>query len=572
MTAATTKAKPSPSSKGGLTFASLVFISVLSLVLPPLLMIVFGSITDTDPGEVPHFTLDTLKAVYGASSVYGSLLNSIIYAASTCIIAITVGGGLAWLVERTDGAPRGLAQLMGVVPVLLPAVVFTSAWIMLLNPTTGPINEIMVLLGFSDKTFTAYSFGGMILIGSLQELPLAFLWLWPAFRSMNPALEDAALMSGASMFTLTRRITLPLLTPAVLAAAMICFISGFSSLSVPLMVGVPSGIILYSTEIYLAVTRIPSDMNAASALCVLFLVLTVVSLYLYRKALGDTSRYAVITGKAYAPRRLSLGKWRLLTKTLCILLFVCLAVLPTFVIAWNAFLPYPQPPTVASIALLGLGNFAAALDYGPAVRAVLNSLLLGVAAGVITTALGFLVALLQHRTPFKTLALMSDQLATAPITFPGILLGVSLLWTFLTLPIPVYGTRWILLIAYVTLFLPYAVRSSNAALTQLNKELDEAAYISGASQVTTSFRIILPLMAPTLTVSVLYVLLRAFREYSASIFLTAVGTEVFSVLVLDMWSGGNSNILAAYVIMVMGLLTLVAGGLFWVSSRTSLRT
>ncbi len=551
----------------GLGFASLVCLTVGTLVLPPLMMIVFGGLTDSEPGNRPNFTTATLHNAFGEPVVYQSLMNSLIYAVTTSVLAVVIGGALAWLVERTDGAPRSLVQLLSVVPVLLPAVVFCSAWIMLLNPTSGPINVLWKAIFPGADPLNAYSFGGMIFVGTLQELPLAFLWMWPAFRSMNPLLEESGLMSGASLFTVTRRITIPLLLPAILAALLICFITSLSALSVPLMMGVPGGIILYSTEVYFAITRIPSDLNLASAFCFLFLAMTLLSLYAYRRALGDTGRYAVVTGKAYMPRRIALGPWRVLTQTICYVVFLMLAVLPMFVIVWNAFMPFPQVPSLAGLARFTTGNFAAALNYGPAVRAVMNSLILGLAAGGIATMLGLAIAIVQQRSEHTRLANIADQLGTAPITFPGILVGVSLLWTFLTVPIPIYGTRWILLIAYVTMFLPYAVRSCNAALTQLHKELDEAALVSGASRVTAARRILLPLLAPSLLGSVLYIFLKTFREYSASIFLTAVGTEVFSVLVLDMWSGGNSNILAAYVVMVTAMLSVVALLMFRLSGR-----
>jgi iron(III) transport system permease protein len=154
---------------------------------------------------------------------------------------------------------------------------------------------------------------------------------------------------------------------------------------------------------------------------------------------------------------------------------------------------------------------------------------------------------------------------------PGILVGVSLLWTYLVIPLPIYGTAWILLIAYVALHVPYAVRICVSALAQVHSELDEAAFMAGATRFTALRRVIFPLIASSLTVSVIYVTLRSFREYSASIFLTGVNTEVFSVLVLDMWSGGVSNVLAAYVTMVMGLLILAALILQWAGARTGIR-
>ena len=225
--------------RGAVGLAWLVLLAISTLVLPPLLMIIVDGMTDSQPGDPLHFTLDTINSTYGEPSLYRSLLNSIIYAASTSSISLLIGGTLAWLVERTDGAPRSLVRLFSIVPILLPAVVFTSAWIMLLNPTSGPVARLLALFLPRSASVSAYSFGGMIFIGALQDLPLAFLWLWPAFKAINTQLEEAAYMSGASAFRVTTRITLPLLAPALLASALISFITGLSALSVPLMVGLP---------------------------------------------------------------------------------------------------------------------------------------------------------------------------------------------------------------------------------------------------------------------------------------------------------------------------------------------
>jgi iron(III) transport system permease protein len=251
-----------------------------------------------------------------------------------------------------------------------------------------------------------------------------------------------------------------------------------------------------------------------------------------------------------------------------VLVLVLSAGLPVMVFAWNAFMPYPQAPSIKSLELLTLKNFRAALDYGPAIRALVNSLALGVAAGLIATLLGALIAwcTIRLREPRMTLAFL-DQLATLPVAMPGMIVGVSLLWLYLSLPIPIYGTVWLLLIAYVTMHLPYAVRIFASGLSQLHRELEEAAQVCGASWVTTFRRIVLAILAPSLFTSVLYVGLRSFREYAASIFLTAPGSEVFSVLVLDMWDGGNFSILSAYVTMVTVLLSVIIVAMSWVARR-----
>jgi len=557
---------------GEVVLGSVLLLIVGYFVVPPLLMLVYGSITDTPPEAVPHFTTATLASAYASRSTYSSLANSLIYAVVTASFVIVIGGFLAWAAERTDAIVRKVTDLFVLAPILMPSVMLVSAWIMLLGPGSGIVNmALKELLGTQKAPLDLFTLPGMIWVGILQELPLAFLWLWPAFRAMNPALEEAALMAGASNWYVVRRITLPLLTPAIFAAWIICFIFALGALSVPLLLGLPAGILFYSTEIYLATTRFPTDLNAASAFCLLYLAAVVVGIYFYRRAISDASRFVTVTGKAYAPRRLKLGAWRHGIDALVILVLIFVAGLPMLVLIWSSFMPFPQPPSMAALGRLTLQNFPAALDYGPAKRAVVNSVILGLGAGVLTTLLGAAIAWFLLRTRQKRLAALIDQLATAPIALPGILVGVSLLWMYIVIPLPIYGTGWILLIAYITLHIPYSVRICVSALSQIHRELEEAAFTAGASKFIAIHRIILPLMSSSLAVSVIYVMLRAFREYSASLFLTSVNTEVFSVLVLDMWSGGVSNVLAAYVTMVMGLLIVAALLLQWAGARAGIR-
>ena len=530
------------------------------LIVPPLAILTYGSVTDTPPAVAPHFTLDTLRYAYERPRIWLALWRSVLYATSTATLVLVIGGFLAWLIERTDSRVRAFVDLFALAPILMPSVLLISGWILLLGPKSGMVNLIAHdWFGRSEPLLDIYSFWGMVWVGTLQELPLAFLWLWPAFRAMNPDLEEAAQVAGAGFLTTLRRVTLPILRPTIVGAWIIFFIYSLGALSVPLLIGLPAKIFLYSTEIYLAYRRVPSDLNIASAYSLMFLLVTAVSIWGYRRATRDASRFVTVTGKAYRPRLVRLGRWQPAATALAVMLLLLVAGLPLFVLVWNAFLPYPQAPSIASIHLLTTGNFAAALGYEPAKRAVWNSLVLGIGAGVVATVLGALTAWLSLRSKAaRHVVALLDQLATAPLAIPGMIFGVGLAWLYLVLPVPVYGTRWILLFAYVAIHLPFAVRISMSGLGQLHPELEEAGAVAGAGWLVRMTRIVLRLAAPSLAASVLYVALRAFREYAASIFLTAPGTEVFAVLVLDMWEGGNSNILSAYVTMVMAAIGVAA--------------
>jgi iron(III) transport system permease protein len=573
------KAASQPRPKSFLpTFPSLVgavlLIIVGYLVVPPVLVLLYGSVTSTPPGVWPEFTIATLAEAYSNPRILAALWRSLIFASCTATAALVIGAFLAWLVERTEVRVRTLTDLATLVPLLLPAVLLASGWILLLTPNHGTINALIKwMLGANAPQLDIFSFPGMIWVATLQELPLAFLWLWPTFRAMNPELEEAAVMSGATNATTLLRITLPLLWPTLAAAWIIFFITALGALAVPLLIGLPAGIFLYSTEIYLAASRAPANLNLASAYALLFLAIAALGVYANRVVTGDATRFAVITGRAYRARRVAVGPTTEAALLLLVLLVLLLAAgLPLAVLVWNAFMPFPQPPSLSGLSRATLKNFVSAWNYGPATRAALNSLILGLGAGVITTVIGALVAwgLWRQKKHARMFGLL-DFMCTLPIAVPGLIVGVSLVWLYLALPVPIYGTPWILLLAYVTLHLPFALRICSSAMGQLHPELEEAAHMAGASAWRTFWRITGPLIAPGMAVSVVYIAIRSFREYQASIFLTSVGSEVFAIIVLDMADGGNSTILAAYASVVIVGLSLGALALFWIGRRSGVR-
>ena len=542
---------------------------IVWLVGAPIAGIVMSSLTDSAPGTAPHYTFATLSYAYADVEHLHSLALSLAFAGITATLVLLIGGGLAWAAARTDSAVRHFVDVFALAPVLIPSVVFVAGWILLLGPKNGMLNLLAVeYLGLARAPFDVYSFSGMVWVATLQEIPLAFLWLWPAFRAMNPDLEDAALICGADGRMTLRRISIPLLLPALMSAWIIFFIYSLGALMVPLMIGLPAKIILFSTEIYLAANRVPSDLNLASAYSMLILVTTAFGVYAYRRATRDAARFATVTGKAFNPKIIRLGRWRPVVTSVAVLTVVLVAGLPLIVLVWNAFMPYPQAPSLRSLSLVTVRNFGAALEYGPAVRAFVNSLGLGIAAGLITTVLGALIAWCSVRLERPAWALGAlDQLATLPVAMPGMIVGVSLLWFYLMVPLPIYGSRWLLLIAYVTLHIPYAVRICTSGIAQLHRELEEAGRIAGATWWMVNRRILSRLLAPTLLASILYVALRSFREYAASIFLTGPGTQVFSVLVFDMWDTGNFNRLSAYATMAVVILGGIVATFSWLARR-----
>lgn len=551
----------------------LVFAVVLFLILPPLLTLTLGAVSSSSPGAPFVFSLVNVRALVESEDILSSLGNSLIYAATTATIVTIIGTFIAWVIERTDARTARFAQVFAIVPILIPAVTLVSSWIMLLSPRGGILNLAWQAATGSDAPFfDIFSLHGMIWVTIVQELPLAVLWLWPVMRATNPDLEEAARISGASGWRTMRSVTLPLLLPALAGGWLIFFVYALGALSVPIMIGLPARIFLYSTEIYLATTRIPTQYGLAGLYSVLFLVVAVSSIYFYNRLLSDADRFSTIRGKSFRPRRQALGRWRLITDVAVSFVLLVTAALPILVLVWNSLMPYPQLPSLKSLDLVTIDNYVSAINYGPAMRAIWNSLWIGAIAGIATTALGAAIAWLRLRSNDRSgLVAITEQVGSMPIAIPGMIVGVSFLWLGLMLPFGIYGSAWILLLAYVTLHLPYTIRICTSGLLQLHAELEEAASVAGASRAAVGRLIVFPLLLPTLTSAAIYASLRSFREYAASVFLTAPGTEVFSVVVLDMWQGGNSSVLAAYAVMVMLLLSVIVTLANMASARFSLK-
>ncbi|MBI3976231.1 MAG: iron ABC transporter permease, partial [Armatimonadetes bacterium] len=435
---------------------------------------------------------------------------------------------------------------------------FTLSWIFLLSPRIGLVNQwLMRLLGLSAAPFDVYSMGGMIWVEGLHWSPIVYLMMSAAFRSMDPALEEAALMSGSNVLQTFARVTLRLNVPTILGVCLLLFLRGLETFEVPAIIGLPAGIHVFTSKIYLAVKSYPSDFGLAGAYSTNLLLLTLTGIYLYGRVTREAARYATVTGKGFRPRVIDLGPWRYPAAAVIVAYLGVMVALPLFVLMWNSFLPFYMKPSLAALRLFTLDNYAFLFTLPKTTRAVVNSigLSLGSATLVMLTTSVIAWITVRSRLPGRWLL---DNLASLPLIFPGIVMGVALIWVYLTLPIPIYGTIWILLIAYVTRYLPYGMRTSSASLVQIHRELEEAAETSGASWWRTFVSIILPLLRPGLLAGWIYIVIVSMRELSSSILLWGPGAEVLSIYIFDLWQTGHPQELAALGLMMIGALFVLA--------------
>ena len=524
----------------------------------PLLMLLYGSIRSAPIGEPgATYTIQNYVKAYFDKEFYLLLLNSIYYALGTCTLTFLIGTFLAWVSERTNTPLKKLFVVMSLIPFIIPGILSTISWILLLSPKIGLINiAIRDVLGLESAPFNIYSMWGMIWAESIHLYPLVFLLMSAAFRNMDTSLEEAALTAGSSTAQTFFRVTLPLMRPAMFSLLLINFIRGIEAFEVPALIGVPAKISVFTTKIFLAIHQFPSDFGLAGAYAVTLLAISTVGVLIYGRITRKEERYATVTGKGYRPRVIDLGAWKFVTLGISFLIFSLAVILPVFVLLWSSFIPYYGVPSRELMAKMTWANYQYILNYPLALTAFKNSFYLSVGSATLVMLLTSVIAWITVKTKLPGRALL-DNMTFIPIAMPGIVLGVSLIWVYLTLPIPIYGTIWVLLLAYLTKFMPYGIRAASASMIQINKELEEASLTAGGTWFQTFRKIVLPLLMPGFTAGWIYISIIALRELSTSILLYSYNSTVLSIMAFDLWEGGQYTYVCALgVLMVLLLVTM----------------
>jgi iron(III) transport system permease protein len=504
------------------------------LVLPPLYSVIQTSLFTTKmSGELDQFTLKYYSDLLLQAGLIGPLMNTVYFALGSGFLATLIGGSIAWIVTRTDAPLRGLGYFTAFASFGTPFILYTIGWLLVLGKA-GPVNFwLRTLFDQSGAVFNVYSLWGMVFVESLLWSPLVFLMLTASFRSMDPSLEEASSVCGAGLWHTLRRISLRLMLPALFAVVLLVFIRAFESFEIPALIGLPGDVRVLTTSIFLDAERMPPSYGSAGAFSVLLMLIVGAALYCYFRVTREASKYHTITGKGYRPRLIALGRWRY-AASLAVLLYTFLLL----VVLWASLLPFYMQPSFEALSKLTLRNYNTAVHFDKITLAVWNSLILGVASASVVMALTSLASWLLVRSRVRGRWLL-DLLTTFPLLFPGIVMGLAILRFYLIVPVPVYGTLWILLIAFVTRYVPYGIRYTHAGLLQLHKELEEAAYASGASWFNCMRRITFPLLTPSLLGGWVFVFLISAKELSMSILLVSPSTPVVSVAIFDLWENGQ---------------------------------
>jgi iron(III) transport system permease protein len=529
-------------------------VALIVLVVLPLLSLLFGSVK----GE-HGMNLENFAEVLTGRLYVNALLNSLILGAWTGLFSLIIGLVLAWAVSRTDVPGKPLLQLTATLSYLNPPFLTAIAFTYLFSPNAGLINVLMRdVFGLPWLTFNIFSMPGLVLVTVGHTFPFVYLLASSALQSVDASYEEAAQILGASKLRTAFSITAPLVAPAILSGTLLAFVNAIALFGSQAIIGLPGRIVTLPTRIY-ALFDYPPEYGLASALSLVFVVLTVAALYLQRAFLARRS-YVTLAGKGSRPALMQLGVFRWVVFGFGILVFIVSIFAPfatliavSFSKSWG--LDFWKNLTLANYKFI-------LFEYNVTQRAIWNSLRLAIAAATLAVLLGAVIAWIDLRTRIPGRKLL-DYFALIPLGLPGIVVAVALIQFWLAMPIALYGTLAILLLAYVGRYVPLGVRAANASLRQVDSSLEESAQILGASWGTTMREITLPLIRPGLFAGWLLVFVPVIQELSASILLFSSSSITLAVAIYNLYETGYIEPVAALSMINMAII----GAAIWLAYR-----
>lgn len=504
------------------------FAVVLVAVGYPLFMLIYRSLTTTGG----QFTLEAYRKLVSDPYALDLTYNTLKLAVVSTVLSIAMGVPLAWIVTRTDIPAKNLIRLLSVLPFILPPYVGAIAWIQLLGPTTGYVNRLYRALGFHGNLASIYSFGGLVLVMTTHYYVYVFLTTSAALEQMDPSLEEAARMSGASMLRVAREITIPLVAPSIASGALLTFIAACANFGIPALIGTRARYHVLTTKIY-SMLSIP-DLDRATTYSMLLLLITGTALLIQRRAFR-TRRFTTITGKTVRPSVAPLGKWKI-PALVAVLIFLTLSsVIPLVSLVFSAFLKSIGRP-LTDRSNYTLDNFKAVLFRDRDTRiAIRNSLMLSLSAATIITLFGALLAYIIVKTRVRG-RLVLDWLSSVPYALPGTVVAVAMIFAYIKTLI--FNTLWLILLAYFTRYMSYGVRTTVGSLLQIDPSLEEAARMSGASWLRTMRDVVIPLIKPALVAGWILVFMPTLSELTVSIILYPPGQPTIGVATFNLMDAG----------------------------------
>jgi iron(III) transport system permease protein len=549
---------------GALTLGVL-YVLVAILIVLPIGTLLLGSFLSSPPRALhvdwSGLTLRNYADVF-LDRTFPALLGLSLGAALTGAFgALVIGTSLAWLAVRTDIPGRRLLEAAAVAPLFVSPLIGAFAWEILGSPHSGIVNIVARSIHLPGLINT-YTFGGICFVFAIYYAPYVFLFASAALRNMDPVLEEAVAMCGASRFRAAIDVTFPLIAPALMSAALLVFVLLVELFSIPAVLGPGARLNFLAVEIWNLIGDAPPKIGDASALGVVLLVITATLVVIQRRVIGSRS-FVTVAGKGLRASPIPLRKLRIPCAVAGFAYVAIGVVLPYLTLIFIALRKSLYFSSVAEIADPHRFNPAQVLRIlGDTVvqNALRNSLLVGAGTMVFGCAFCFALAYVINRTrlPGRTLL---DALATLPIAVPGLIIGLGFLWAWISLPIGIYGTLWIIIFAYVAQFTPQGMRAIAAALIQIHPELEEGSRISGAGVLTTLRHVVLPLAWPGIFSALVLLFVLSFRELATALFIYTSNTTIFSVAMFDLWSRGSTSTVAVMaLVQAVILLGFVAAG------------
>ena len=555
----------------GRIFPWAVLAMVIIMVVAPIFSLVVGAFSLSRlPNEfsIDNMGLGNFYAVWVEQRIDLVLWNTLVYVVGATIFGIGTAAVLAWLVERSDmpgkiwiyaGVPLGIA---------VPGILHAIAWVLLMSPRSGFLNTgWMAMTGSASPLFDIYSMWGLIFAEGLRLVPVAFLMLVPLMRSMDPSLEEAAATSGASPMRTTRRITLALLLPGVLAIAIFQAITALENFEIPGVLGLPVNLHVFSTRVFNLIDNIGTipAFGQANAASIFYLIIALVISFFYLRLVRHSERYSIITGKGYTPRSVRLGKWRKPALVLALLFLFVTIVLPFLVLLYVSLVGYLRQPSWEAIQSFSLKHYENVFNQPRVARAFLNTIMVTLLTATTVTIIAFVISYIIVRTRFAGRYAL-DVLSFLPHSIPGIVLGLALFWLLLQFDAltgaSTFGGIFALIFGFTILFLSYSVRAMSVAMIQVHPDLEDAAKLSGAPPWRIALRVFGPLLMPTLVGIWIYVAMLSVRFISLPLILSQGGNnEVLGVMIWSLWDNGNISSVGAIGIMLMTVMFALALGM-----------
>jgi iron(III) transport system permease protein len=549
----------------GALLAALAF-----LVLYPVAMLLLGALTNTNPVVdgfgVFDLSLQNFLLVLANPNVHEALLNSLLVCTGGTALAVAIGLTFSWIVVRTNTPLKRVIGAASMIPLFVPPLVAGVAWSILGSPKSGLLNTVLRWAG-TDWRIDLYSMPGLILVFGMYYAPYVYMFTASALRNMDPSLEEAAEISGVGPVRTLFTVTFPLIAPAIISGMLLSFIIMLGIYGIPAVLGTPANIPVLTTYIFQLTNWSPPLYSTAAAVAIILMLVTGFLVLLQQRVLAGRS-FTTVAGKAFRPRALDLGVWRWVTFGLALLYIVIVVVLPTLalsVAAFRRFLFIPDATSLFDLRHYSLIHFHEIFENPLTLRSIWNTMEVGIITALLGGTLAFAIGYTVHRGNAPARAGI-DLISTLPVAIPGLVIGVAYLWAWIGLPGGLYGTIWILALAFIARYLPDTTKTLSTSFLQIHRELEEAAWVCGRTLLGTIRTIVLPLARPGTVAAMTLLFILAIRELGSSLFLYTSNTMVMAVLLLDYYEGGNTGKTAAFSLVQIALLAALIALGNWLSS------